>query len=202
MGDIVGLVEKAAETIDAERAQKLAERMKKGSFDLDDLADQLRQMQKIGGMSGVMGLLPGVGKMKKQIDAAGLDDSIFKRQGAIISSMTAEERKKPDLLKASRKRRIAAGSGTSAEDVNKLLKMHRQMADMMKHAGKGKGMFGGMMGRLAGMGGGPGPAGMPKLDPAELARLTRPGAIPGMPNGFPGIGGPKLPGLPGGPKKK
>ncbi|MCC6734986.1 MAG: signal recognition particle protein [Bauldia sp.] len=202
MGDIVSLVEKAAENIDAERAQQLAKRMQKGSFDLNDLAEQLKQMQKIGGMSGILGLMPGVGKVKKAIDAAGIDDSIFKRQGAIISSMTAEERKKPDLLKASRKRRIAAGSGTSAEDVNKLLKMHRQMADMMKDAGKGKGMFGGMMGRLAGMGGGPGPAGMPKLDPAELARLTRPGAIPGMPNGFPGIGGPKLPGLPGGPKKK
>ncbi|MGV8841630.1 MAG: signal recognition particle protein [Bauldia sp.] len=204
MGDIVSLVEKAAENIDSERAQQLAKRMQKGSFDLNDLAEQLKQMQKIGGMSGILGLMPGVGKVKKAIDAAGIDDSIFKRQGAIISSMTAEERKKPDILKASRKRRIAAGSGTNAEEVNKLLKMHRQMADMMKDAGRGRGMFGGMMGRLAGMGGGPGPAGMPKLDPAELARLTRPGAIPGMPNGFPGLGGPKLPGLPGstGQKKK
>jgi len=202
MGDIVSLVEKAAENIDSERAQQLAKRMQKGSFDLNDLAEQLKQMQKIGGMSGILGLMPGVGKVKKAIDAAGIDDSVFKRQGAIISSMTAEERKKPDILKASRKRRIAAGSGTNAEEVNKLLKMHRQMADMMKDAGKGKGMFGGMMGRLGGMGAGPGPAGMPKLDPAELARLTRPGAIPGMPNGFPGLGGPKLPGLPGGGQKK
>ncbi|MCW5713039.1 MAG: signal recognition particle protein [Bauldia sp.] len=202
MGDIVSLVEKAAENIDSERAQQLAKRMQKGSFDLNDLAEQLKQMQKIGGMSGILGLMPGVGKVKKAIDAAGIDDSVFKRQGAIISSMTSEERKKPDILKASRKRRIAAGSGTNAEEVNKLLKMHRQMADMMKDAGKGKGMFGGMMGRLGGMGAGPGPAGMPKLDPAELARLTRPGAIPGMPNGFPGLGGPKLPGLPGGSKKK
>lgn len=202
MGDIVSLVEKAAENIDSERAQQLARRMQKGSFDLNDLAEQLRQMQKIGGMSGILGLMPGVGKVKKAIDAAGIDDSVFKRQGAIISSMTAQERKKPDILKASRKRRIAAGSGTNAEEVNKLLKMHRQMADMMKDAGKGKGMLGGMMGRLGGMGAGPGAAGMPKLDPAELARLTRPGAIPGMPGGFPGLGGPKLPGLPGGAKKK
>ncbi len=211
MGDIVSLVEKAAENIDVERAQQLAARMKKGSFDLDDLADQLRQMQKIGGMSGILGMMPGVGKVKKAIDAAGLDDSVFKRQGAIISSMTREERKKPDLLKASRKRRIAAGSGTGVDEVNKLLKMHRQMADMMKAAGKNKGLLGKMMGGLAGMGGGAMGAGaaMPKLDAEDLARLTRPGAFPGMPGGMPsgfgglpGLGGPKLPGLPGAGKKK
>lgn len=204
MGDIVSLVEKAAENIDAERAQQLAKRMQKGSFDLDDLAEQLKQMQKIGGMSGILGMLPGVGKMKKQIDAAGLDDSLFKRQGAIISSMTREERKKPEVLKASRKRRIAAGSGTTAEDVNKLLKMHRQMADMMKSVGKDKGMMSRMMGGMGGMGRGGG--GAPQMDPEALARLTRPGAFPGMPGGLggggglPGLGVPKLPGLPG--KKK
>ncbi|MCW5697455.1 MAG: signal recognition particle protein [Bauldia sp.] len=195
MGDIVSLVEKAAETIDAERAQKLAERMKKGGFDLNDLADQLRQMQRIGGMSGVLGLLPGVGKVKKQIEAAGIDDRIFKRQGAIISSMTATEREKPDVLKASRKRRIAAGSGTTVEEVNKLLKMHRQMADMMKSAGKGKGLMGRMMGGL-GMGS------MPKVDPAELERIAQTGKLPGVPPGFTlppgfggGLGGPRLPGM-------
>jgi signal recognition particle subunit SRP54 len=212
MGDIVGLVERAAETLDAERAQKIAERMRKGAFDLDDLAEQLKQMQKIGGMSGVLGMLPGIGKVKKQIDAAGLDDSIFKRQGAIISSMTRAERKKPDLLKASRKRRIAAGSGTSVEEVNKLLKMHRQMADMMKSVGKGGGgMLGRMMGGLGmggGMGGGMG-RGMPQIDPAALANLTGgaglPGGLAGLGKGLPGLpglGGGKLPGLPGLPTGK
>ncbi len=205
MGDIVSLVEKAAENIDAERAQQLAKRMQKGGFDLNDLSDQLKQMQKIGGMSGVMGLLPGVGKMKKQIDAAGIDDSIFKRQAAIISSMTPQERTKPDILKASRKRRIAAGSGTKVEEVNKLLKLHRQMADMMKQAGKNKGMFGRMMGGVGGMPGGmPGGGQMPELDPDALAQLTRPGGAlaGGLPGGLSGLGGaPKLPGLPGGKKK-
>ena len=202
MGDVVGLVEKAAANIDAEQAAKAAERMRKGVFDLDDLAGQLAQMQKIGGMSGVMGLLPGVGKMKKQIDAMGVDDSVFKRQQAIISSMTKKERKNPDILKASRKRRIAAGSGTRVEEINKLLKMHRQMADMMKQMGRGKGMFA----RMAGMAGaGPG-GGMPQMDPAALERLAKggglpgglPGSLPGSLPGLPGAGGLKLPGLGGG----
>jgi signal recognition particle subunit SRP54 len=222
MGDIVGLVEKAAANFDAEKAAKTAERMKKGAFDLDDLADQLAQMQKIGGMSGVMGLLPGIGKMKKQIDAMGMDDSVFKRQAAIISSMTRAERKNPDVLKASRKKRVAAGSGTRVEEVNKLLKMHRQMSDMMKQMGKGKGMFarmGGMMG-MPGMGGAGG-GGAPQIDPAALERLAKSGGLPGLPGGglpsgglpgglpgLPGLGGPRLPGigglpgLPGLPKKK
>lgn len=200
MGDIVSLVEKAAENFDADRAQQLAKRMQKGGFDLNDLSDQLKQMQKIGGMSGVMGMLPGIGKMKKQIDAAGIDDSLFKRQTAIISSMTPKERTKPELLKASRKRRIAAGSGTRVEEINKLLKLHRQMSDMMKSAGKNKGMLGKMMGGLGGMGGGA----MPELDEEALSQLTRPGGAlaGGLPGGLPGLGGgsPKLPGLPG--KKK
>jgi signal recognition particle subunit SRP54 len=210
MGDIVGLVEKAAATIDAEQAAKAAERLRKGAFDLDDLAEQLGQMQKLGGMSGLMGMLPGVGKMKKQIDAMGVDDSVFRRQTAIISSMTRQERRKPDILKASRKKRIAAGSGTRVEEVNKLLKMHRQISDMMKQAVRGKGVFGRMMG---GMGGG-----MPAMDPAALQKLTRcgglpgglPGALPGNPSGglpgLSGLSGAKLPGLGGGlpglPKKK
>ncbi|HET7717823.1 MAG TPA: signal recognition particle protein [Bauldia sp.] len=202
MGDIVGLVEKAAANLDAEKAAKAAERMRKGVFDLDDLAEQLAQMQKIGGMSGVMGMLPGVGKMKRQIDALGIDDSIFRRQRAIISSMTRAERKNPDILKASRKKRIAAGSGTRVEEINKLLKMHRQMADMMKAMGKGKGVFG-KMGAMAGMGG------MPPVDPAALQQLARGGGLPGLPGGMPGglpglpggLGG-GLPGLPGLPKKK
>jgi signal recognition particle subunit SRP54 len=206
MGDIVGLVEKATQNIDAAKAAKAAERMRKGAFDLDDLAEQLAQMANIGGMSGVMGMLPGVGKVKKQIDAMGLDDSVFRRQTAIISSMTKGERKNPDVLKASRKKRIAAGSGTRVEEVNKLLKMHRQMADMMKDMGRGKGMFA-RMGGMMGMGGG----GMPAMDPAALQNLTKGGALPGatpaLPPGFPnlklpGLGGGGFPGLPGLPKKK
>ncbi|WP_421725959.1 signal recognition particle protein [Bauldia sp.] len=195
MGDVVGLVEKAAANIDAEQAAAAAERMRKGVFDLDDLSEQLGQMQKIGGMSGVMGLLPGVGKVKKQIDAMGVDDSVFKRQQAIISSMTRRERKNPAILKASRKRRIAAGSGTHVAEINKLLKMHRQMADMMKQMGKGKGMFG-KMASMAGMPGG----GMPQMDPTALEQLTKGGGMPGLPpGGLPGgLPGGGLPGLPGG----
>ncbi len=128
--------------------------MQKGKFDLNDLADQLKQMQKMGGMGGIMGMMPGIGKMKEQMAAAGLDDSVFKRQLAIISSMTKAERANPDLLKHNRKKRIAAGSGTSVQEINKLLKMHRQMADMMKTMGKG-GMKG-LMGSLGGMMGGGG----------------------------------------------
>jgi signal recognition particle subunit SRP54 len=206
MGDIVGLVEKAAANFDAEKAKKAAERMRKGVFDLNDLAEQLQQMSKIGGMSGVMGMLPGVGKVKKQIDALGIDDDVFKHQAAIISSMTAAERRNPDVLKASRKKRVAAGSGTRVEDVNKLLKMHRQMADMMKATARGKGMLGklgGMMG-MPGMGG----AGAPQIDPAALERLSKSAGMPGGLPGLPGLGGAKLPGLgglpglPGLPKKK
>ncbi|HVZ15166.1 MAG TPA: signal recognition particle protein [Bauldia sp.] len=215
MGDIVGLVEKATQALDMEKAAKAAERMRKGVFDLDDLAEQLKQMAAIGGMSGVMSMLPGVGKVKKQIDAMGVDDSVFKHQAAIISSMTREEKKNPDILKASRKRRIAAGSGTRVEEVNRLLKMHRQMADMMKDMNRGKGMFA-RMGGMLGMGGGA-PAGM---DPAALQQAAQNmgqnlgkggGALPGLPGGampslppglkLPGLGG-GFPGLPGLPKKK
>lgn len=188
MGDIVSLVEKAAETIDAEKAAAMAKRMQKGQFDLNDLAEQLRQMQNMGGMGGIMGLLPGIGKIKKQIAASGLDDSIFKRQQAIISSMTKQERKVPKILNANRKKRVAAGSGTSVQEINKLLKMHLQMADMMKKMGKKGGLLGsmgqGMMGRMLGgqPGGLPGmmpggtPGAMPdlsKMDPQEMERMAR-----------------------------
>ena len=140
MGDIVSLVEKAAETHrPGEGACALAQKMRKGKFDLEDLRDQLAQMEKIGGIGGMLGMLPGIGKMKAQIENANLDDKVIKRQRAIIDSMTPAERRNPDLLKASRKKRIAAGSGTRVEDVNKLLKMHRQMADVMKMMGGGKG---------------------------------------------------------------
>jgi len=229
MGDIVSLVEKAAETIDAEKAAAMAAKMAKGKFDLNDLADQLRQMQKMGGMGGIMGLMPGMAGMKDKMAAAGLDDRLFRRQLAIISSMTKAERATPDILKHSRKKRIAAGSGTDAADINKLLKMHRQMADVMKMmGGKGKGgglmkqMMGGLAGKmgLGGMGGGLG-GGLPDLsniDPRELEALQKqaeaaglkPGGLPGLGSGgLPGLKGARLPGLGGGfpglpglPKKK
>ncbi|WP_416064898.1 signal recognition particle protein [Rhizobium sp. ZK1] len=231
MGDIISLVEKAAENIDAEKAAAMAAKMAKGKFDLNDLADQLKQMQKMGGMGGIMGLMPGMSGMKDKMAAAGLDDRLFKRQLAIISSMTKAERANPDMLKHSRKKRIAAGSGTDAADINKLLKMHRQMADMMKMmGGKGKGgmmkqMMGGLAGKM-GLGGLGGMGGMPDLsniDPKQLEALQKqaeaaglgkpgggmPGLGGGLPGGLPGLGSAKLPGLGGGfpglpglPKKK
>ena len=137
MGDVVSLVEKAAETFDKAEAEKIAAKMKKGSFDMNDLKAQLNQMKKLGGMKGVLGMLPGVGKIKGQLEAAGLDDRILTRQEAIICSMTNKERVDPDMINGSRRKRIAAGSGVDVSEVNKLLKMHRQMADMMKKVGKG-----------------------------------------------------------------
>src|SRR5436853_1143740 len=137
MGDIVSLVEKAAATMRAEKAARVAEKMRKGAFDLGDLREQLLQMQNMGGIGGLVGMLPGVGKMKNQIANAGLDVKILKRQMAIIDSMTPRERRNPDLLKASRKRRIAEGPGPRPEDINRLLKMHRGMADMMKAMNSG-----------------------------------------------------------------
>ena len=226
MGDIVSLVEKASETIDAEKAAAMAKKMQAGKFDLNDLAEQLRQMQNMGGMGGIMGMMPGMGKMKDQMAAAGLDDKMFGRQIAIIQSMTPKERANPELLKHSRKKRIAAGSGTDSAQINKLLKMHRQMADMMKAmGGKGRkgGMMRGLMGGMAqkmGLGGMPGGlgGGMPdlsKMDPKQLEALQKQaeaaglgGGLPkgGLPKGLPGMPGGGLPGLPGGlpglPKKK
>ena len=136
MGDVVGLVEKAAEAIDEEEAAKLEAKIRKGSFDLDDLLGQLRQMRKMGGMEGLLGMLPGVGKMKQQLAKANVDENVLKRQEAIIQSMTPKERQLPKIIAASRKRRIAAGSGTTVPDVNRLLKQHKQMASMMKKMGK------------------------------------------------------------------
>jgi signal recognition particle subunit SRP54 len=132
MGDVVSLVEKAAETADEEEAEKLARKMQKGEFDLDDLAGQLRQIRRMGGMSGMLGMLPGVGKIKKQLAEANIDETIIKRQEAIIGSMTRAERRNPKLLNGSRRRRIATGSGTSVPDVNRLLKQYQDMAGMMK----------------------------------------------------------------------
>jgi signal recognition particle subunit SRP54 len=202
MGDVVGLVEKAIETVEIDKAQKIAAKVKKGAFDLDDLAEQLQQMQKLGGMGGVLAMLPGIGKIKKQLDAANLDDKILKRQQSMIGSMTKAERRNPKLLNASRKKRVAAGSGTSVQDINKLVKMHRQMADMMKAVGKKRGIFSQMFG------GGPPPE-MPQgasLPPGGLPPLS-PGTFPGLggglPRGLPGLPGlPRgLPGLPGSKKR-
>jgi len=169
-------------------------------------------MEKMGGLGGLMGMMPGVGKAKKQMAEAGMDDKVIRRQVAIINSMTKQERRKPEILKASRKKRVAAGSGTKVEEVNKLLKMHRQMADMMKQMGRKKG---GLMGGLgAMMGGGPpqmpqggAGGGMPQMDPKEMERLARQmpqgpgGGMPGLGGGMPGLGGPGtpggMPGLPG-----
>ena len=214
MGDIVSLVEKAAETIDAEQAMRVAEKMRKGRFDLDDLSSQLAQVEKLGGMGGIMGMLPGMGKMKEQMAAAGVDEKMIRRQRAIISSMTGPERRNPDILKASRKKRVAAGSGTRVEEVNRLLKQHRQMADMMKQLGGAGGKRGalGNMARAFGMGGNP-LAGMAPPSPEQMAQLEAMqkqlgggGGLPPMPpglgsgkgGGLPGLGGPRLPGLGGG----
>ncbi len=157
MGDVVSLVEKAAENFDEDQSEKLAKKMKKGEFDMDDLAQQLQQMKKLGGMQGVLSMLPGVAKVKDQLSAAGLDDKILTRQEAVISSMTKQERSKPDIINGSRRKRIAQGAGVEVSEVNKLLKMHRQMSDMMKKVGKG----GRAMQGLAGMFGG----GMPSMPP-------------------------------------
>ena len=214
MGDIVALVEKAAANIDAEKAMRAAEKMRKGKFDLADLREQLQQMQAMGGMGGLLGMMPGVAKMKAQIANAGLDDKLVKRQMAIIDSMTPQERRNPDILKASRKKRIAAGSGTTPEYINKLLKMHRGMADMMKAMGGAK------RGPLAGLGQimGFGSGGVPTPEQmAEIAKKMPGGALPpGMPGSslpptmpklppnmpgkfpdLPGLGSGKFPGLPG-----
>ena len=215
MGDIVALVEKAAANIDAEKAMRAAEKLRKGKFDLTDMREQLVQMQAMGGIGGLVGMMPGIAKMKNQIANAGLDDKILKRQIAIIDSMTPQERRNPDILKASRKKRIAAGSGTTPEHINKLLKMHRGMADMMKAMGGAK--RGPLAGIAQAMGFG---SGMPTPEQmAELAKNmpsgqlppTIPGLSPTMPKlppnipGLPGPGGGKFPGLlglPGLGKKK
>ncbi|HLI10435.1 MAG TPA: signal recognition particle protein [Alphaproteobacteria bacterium] len=136
MGDVVSLVEKAAEMIEQEEAEKLAKKIEKGKFDLDDMAQQLRQLRKMGGMEGLLSLLPGVAKVKRQIAEHKLDDGLLKRQEAIIGSMTKDERRNPNLIHASRKRRIAAGSGTSVQDVNKVLKQFQEMSRMMKQVTK------------------------------------------------------------------
>jgi len=201
-GDIVSLVERAKSELDQAEAERVAKKMQKGLFDLEDYAGQLRQMQRMGGLDGLMGLLPGVKNAKAQMAAAGIDDRVMKRKEAIIMSMTPQERKKPDILAASCKRRIAAGAGVDVAEVNKVLKEHRNMADMMKKLGKG-GMKG-LAGMLGGMGGGS-PGQGPQVNQQQLNALKNLGG--GMGGGMgapklPGLGGGGLPGLGGGDKEK
>ena len=200
-GDVVALVEKAAQDLDVAKAEAMAKKLAKGQFDLDMMAEQLAQMKRMGGMEGLMGMLPGVQKMKKQIAESGMTDKSVDRQAAIISSMTKAERKKPDLLQASRKRRIAAGAGVEVSEVNRLLKQHRQMADafkmMSRDGGKGFARMAGMLGggagagdlaKLKALGGGGKPPSAEELE--QLAsKLQGPGGLGG---------GLKLPGLGGG----
>jgi len=160
MGDIVGLVERAADTVDKEEAEKAARRALKGQFNLEDLGNQLKQIRGMGDIGGLLGMLPGVGKMKKQMQAANVDDKTIAHQQAIISSMTPKERRNPKILNARRRKRIAAGSGTSVPEVNRLLKQHQQMSTMMKKMGK-MGKKGQMPGAMPGM------PGMPNM-PGQL----------------------------------
>jgi signal recognition particle subunit SRP54 len=153
-GDVVALVEKAAADFDQAKAEVMARKLAKGQFDLEDMAEQLAQMERMGGMDGLMGLLPGVQKVKKQIAQSGVSDSTIRRQRAIIGSMTIKERKKPDLLQASRKRRVAAGAGVEVAEINRLLKQHRQMQDAFKMMAKGGGKGFARLGALMGAGGG------------------------------------------------
>ena len=204
MGDIVALVEKAQETIEAQQAERMMKRFQKGQFNMNDLKMQLEQMLKMGGMQSIMGMMPGMGKMSKQVADAGFDDSVLRRQIALINSMTKKERANPDLLQASRKRRIAAGAGREVSELNQLLKMQRQMGDMMKKMGKG-GMLKQAMKSMLGRGG------MPDMgDPAAMQEAAKalgrmPGGVKGLPGGLPGLGGGGLqlpPGLSGFGKKK
>ena len=200
MGDIVSLVEKAQETIEAEQAERMMKRFQKGRFNMNDLKMQLEQMLKMGGMEGVMGMMPGMGKMAKQVQDAGFDDSILRQQIALINSMTKVERANPQILQASRKKRIATGSGLDVADLNKLLKMQRQMADMMKKMGKmGKGgmLKQAMKGMFGGKGGLPSEMaeGMDQKALEQAAKqLGRGGGLPGLgggmqlPSGLSGLG--------------
>ncbi|PCH92498.1 MAG: signal recognition particle protein [Rhodobacteraceae bacterium] len=204
MGDIVSLVEKAQDTIEAEQAERMMKRFKKGQFNMNDLKMQLEQMMKMGGMQGVMSMLPGMKKMSKKIEeAGGIDDKVFVHQIALIQSMTKKERANPQLMQASRKKRVAAGAGLSVPEMNQLLKMQRQMGDMMKKMGKGgmlKQAMKGMMGKGGGLPAGLDPSAM---DPKAMEQAAKQmGQMSG--GGLPGLGGGLSlpPGLSGFGKKK
>jgi signal recognition particle subunit SRP54 len=147
MGDVVGLVEKAQQVVDEQKAEEMAKKMLKGQFTLNDMAEQLGQIKKMGSLEGLMGMLPGAQNVKQQMAAHNMDDSLISHQEAIIRSMTKAEKNNPKILNGSRRRRIAEGSGTSVQEVNRLLKQFKQVSAMMKKAGKkGKrGLLGGMM---------------------------------------------------------
>jgi signal recognition particle subunit SRP54 len=205
MGDIVSLVEKAQETIEADQAERMMKRFQKGRFNMNDMRMQLDQMLKMGGMEGMMGMIPGMKKAAKQVEESGMDDSVLKRQIALINSMTKTERANPQLLQASRKKRIAAGSGLEVRELNQLIKMHRQMADMMKKMGKG-GMLKQAMKGMFGKGGAPDmndPAAM-EAAAKQLGSMPSGGANPfgGGANPFGGGGAALPPGLSGFGKKK
>ncbi|RJE82276.1 signal recognition particle protein [Paracoccus onubensis] len=197
MGDIVTLVEKAQEVLEVEQAERMMKRFQKGLFNMNDLKGQLEQMQKMGGMQSIMGMMPGMQKMAKQAEAAGMDDTAVRRQIALISSMTKKERANPALLQASRKKRIATGAGLDVAELNRLLKMQRQMADTMKKMGKmGKGgMMKQAMRAMTGRGGGL--PDMANADPAKMAEATKMLQDPkglggqlgkaGLPGGFSGL---------------
>ena len=190
MGDVVSLVEKAAETIEVEEAEKIALKMQKGQFDFNDMLKQLQQVSKMGGLGGVLAMLPGVGKLQKQMANVGVDDKSIARQVAIIQSMTAQERKTPKLLNASRKRRVASGSGTTAQEINRLIKQQMEMGRMMKKVGK--------MGGLKGLGGLLGASDPMQSDMGQAANLKIPEGLINQPGqNFPG-----LPGLPKFPTKR
>ncbi len=189
MGDIVALVEKARETFEAERAERMARRFAKGLFNMNDLRAQLEQMLKMGGMQGLMGMMPGMGKVAKQAEEAGFDDRMLRQQIALIQSMTKRERANPDLLAASRKKRVAAGAGMDVSDLNRLLKQHKQMAEMMKKMGKG-GMMKQAIKQMMGKGGMPDPS---KMTPEQLEEAAR-----GMKQSMGGMGMPRGMTLPAG----
>ena len=190
MGDVVSLVERAAETIQADEAEKLAQKMAKGQFDLNDLRAQLEQMRRMGGLGALASMLPGIKKVQNAMANGQVDDKILNRLDAIISSMTAKERSKPELMNAKRKIRVANGSGTTVQEVNRLLKMHQEMSTAMKKIKKMGGLKGlgalfakGGMGGLGGMLGGGGAGGA--QPPAGLPGLPGgPGGMPKLPPGF------------------
>lgn len=188
MGDVVGLVEKASAAVEKEDAEKMAERMSKGQFDMNDLRSQLQQMTKMGGLGALAGMMPGMKKAKAAMAAGAMDDKILLRMDAIIGSMTHVEREKPALLNAKRKIRVAKGSGTTVQDVNKLLKMHKEMSGAMKKIKK----MGGLKGLAAMFGKGSDPeAGL--NDALSGMGQNIPGGLPGLGGGSNGMGGGGLP---------
>ena len=203
MGDVVSLVEKAAETIAEEDAEKMMQRLTEGSFDMNDMLKQIGQLKKLGGLSGVMSMLPGIGKLQKQMAAHNFDDKVIAKQEAIIYSMTKKERVNVGVLNASRRKRIAFGSGSTVHDVNKLVKQQQEMARMMKKVGKAGGM-GALKNMFSSLGGGADPSQNPKeMMPNSMEEMQKlMGNMPNMNNMTNRFGGMGLPGLGGKPSKR